>query len=342
MPHCANVEHDALAMTTLVYPPIEGAALLQAERESLARELQWLLSNLHTETLSSLKAGLEECDRLLSPDSGAHTLVLSSLRSESVKGFITRTGTRIVKGSIALRLNSIPPPRGRDNLLMTISQLPDAPTLALEQLTRARDVISAALDVIDVTKWTGNAKDANFIAGQLTLLLEHVREAKSSLKGAGSVSVAGGASRPATPMAELPPQQAALETGERTWNSDPYDEYLFEPRCPSNISLRLSIADAAVVLQVRALDPADAPPANESVTGLGIRERLGLAPRPQTHDEIGDVFKYRDHDVRVKEKLRVESQDPSLLAAMAKLGALEHSVAMSKSALDTVMENGDD
>lgn len=45
-----------------------------------------------------MKAGLEECAALLSPDQGAFTLVLSSQRSESLKGFVTRIGTRIVKG----------------------------------------------------------------------------------------------------------------------------------------------------------------------------------------------------------------------------------------------------
>lgn len=45
-----------------------------------------------------MKAGLEECAALLSPDQGAFTLVLSSQRSESLKGFVTRVGTRIVKG----------------------------------------------------------------------------------------------------------------------------------------------------------------------------------------------------------------------------------------------------
>ncbi|KAL9088132.1 MAG: hypothetical protein Q9159_003250 [Coniocarpon cinnabarinum] len=329
-------------MTTIVYPPIEREALVQAERESLARELQWFLSHLHTETLSSLKAGLEECDRLLSPDSGAHTLVLSSLRSESVKGFITRTGTRIVKGTLALKLASIPPPRGRESHQLTISQAADAPTLALDQLTRTRNLISNALDVIDVTKWTGNAEDANFIAGQLTLLFEHVRDAKGTLKGVTSVSIPGGPSRPVTPVTELPPQLPRVETGERPWNLEPHDENIFEPSCPPNISLHLSIADAALVLQVRALERADAPPSQESVTGFGIRGRLGLAPRHQTHDEVGEVFEYKGHDVKVKEKLRVESQDPSLLAAMAKLSALEHSVAMSRTALDTVMEKEDD
>ena len=35
---------------------------------------------------------------LLAPEEAGSTLALSSLRSESVKGFVTRVGTRIVKG----------------------------------------------------------------------------------------------------------------------------------------------------------------------------------------------------------------------------------------------------
>lgn len=60
-----------------------------------------------------------------------------------------------------------------------------------------------------------------------------------------------------------------------------------------------------------------------------------------THDEVGQVFSYRGHEVRVREKLRVESQDPTLLAVMAKLSALEHSAAMCWKALNTVMGKED-
>ena len=62
-----------------------------------ARELDWLLVQLR-ETLQSLKAGLEECAALLAPSENGSTLVLSSVRSESLKGLVTRVGTRIVKG----------------------------------------------------------------------------------------------------------------------------------------------------------------------------------------------------------------------------------------------------
>jgi hypothetical protein len=61
------------------------------------RELDWLLNSLQ-DSFASLKEGLEECVDLLAPKEPGSTLVLSSLRSESVKGFVTRIGTKIVKG----------------------------------------------------------------------------------------------------------------------------------------------------------------------------------------------------------------------------------------------------
>lgn len=60
------------------------------------RELQWLLESLQ-ESLASLKEGLEECVALLAPKEPGSTLVLSSLRSESVKGFVTRVGATLRK-----------------------------------------------------------------------------------------------------------------------------------------------------------------------------------------------------------------------------------------------------
>lgn len=62
-----------------------------------AKELAWLLDDLQ-ETLESFKEGLEECRRLLAPTEPGSTLAMSSVRSEMVKGYITRVGTEIVKG----------------------------------------------------------------------------------------------------------------------------------------------------------------------------------------------------------------------------------------------------
>lgn len=62
-----------------------------------ASELRWLLDHLH-ENFASLKNGLEECFTLLLPQEPGSTLALSSVRSESIKGHVTRLGAWIVKG----------------------------------------------------------------------------------------------------------------------------------------------------------------------------------------------------------------------------------------------------
>lgn len=85
------------AMSAAVWPPIDDARLADEQAASQARELEWLLVQLR-ETLQSLKAGLEECAALLAPTENGSTLVLSSVRSESLKGLVTRIGTRITKG----------------------------------------------------------------------------------------------------------------------------------------------------------------------------------------------------------------------------------------------------
>ena len=46
---------------------------------------------------------------------------------------------------------------------------------------------------------------------------------------------------------------------------------------------------------------------------------------------------WNGEEVRVKEKVRVESQDPSLMAVMAKLTALEHEVMKWLAALKVLM-----
>ncbi|TKA23940.1 hypothetical protein B0A50_06446 [Salinomyces thailandicus] len=320
-------------MSTLVWPPIAIESVQREEEDSIALELEWLLTSLQ-ETLRSLKAGLEDCAELLAPKEPGSTLVLSSLRSENLKGFITRVGTRIVKGDVQLRLPSLPPPKGAMSYKLSISTLPTAPTIALPQLTTTRTLINACLDVVDATRWTGDASNADFISGQLRLLHENIQEAKSALKG--------------------------WTQDQKAWYEEPVDAKAFNPPLPSNVSFHLSVSEAAVLLNVRTLGPANAetgtntplsftggtaPPAGQSYSGFSLRERLATAlggQRQVFHDEAHEVFMYNGQEVRVRDKVRVESQDPSLMSTMAKLGALERSVALSRRALGVVMGRSDE
>jgi hypothetical protein len=95
--HAAALIEPLFNMSAAIWPPIGDEELAEEQAASQARELEWLLVQLR-ETLQSLKAGLEECAALLAPSENGSTLVLSSVRSESLKGLITRIGTRITKG----------------------------------------------------------------------------------------------------------------------------------------------------------------------------------------------------------------------------------------------------
>ena len=81
---------------------------------------------------------------------------------------------------------------------------------------------------------------------------------------------------------------------------------------------------------------------NNSLSGLSLRQRLGLAPKLPEHDEVEQLFSFRGQEAKVREKVRVESQDPTLMAVMAKLSALGHGVAVWRRSLSIVMGVAED
>ncbi|CEL02880.1 Putative 37S ribosomal protein Rsm22 (Fragment) [Aspergillus calidoustus] len=307
-------------MATWVYPPLPEKRLEQEADSALERELEWLLRSLQ-DSLASLREGLLECAELLAPKEPGSTLVLSSMRSESVKGFVTRVGTKIVKGDIQLRLSSLSSRAGPTTRLC-MSSSPSAPELVLSQLVSVRDSVNQCLDIVDVSTWTGDPLDARFIYSQIHLLGETIAEGRQMLKG-DSDAVRG-----------------------KWWETSASDD-LFDPPLPPNLSFHLSIADSALVLYLRTLEsstPTHTPTAfasDISLTGFNIRDRL-FGTRQPAHDEVGDVFSWKGDDVKVREKVRVESQDPSLMAVMAKLTALHHEVVRCKTHLKALMGNDED
>ncbi|KAF3917245.1 hypothetical protein AA313_de0200848 [Arthrobotrys entomopaga] len=80
-----------------IYPKVSPEVLEREVREAALRELAWLITEIQ-ESLLSLRSGLEECLSLLAPTQPGSTLVLSTSRSEGLKGFVTRVGSAIVKG----------------------------------------------------------------------------------------------------------------------------------------------------------------------------------------------------------------------------------------------------
>lgn len=236
-------------MSTVAWPPIPPDQLAKEEKAGEERELAWLLSALQ-DTLHSLKAGLNECADLLAPKDAGSTLVLSSLRSESLKGFVTRLGTRVVKGDVHLRLPSLPPPRGQSSYKLSISTAPSAPPLVLEQLASVRTLINACLDVVDATTWTGDAHNANFIAGQLRLLHDNIQEAKQALKGGSDVQ-------------------------QTPWNEDPLDERVCSPAVASQRMGHANTHKKKTLTDIRS-----APPSNRLLPPFHLRSSH---PSPSAH-----------------------------------------------------------
>lgn len=308
-------------MATWVYPPIPADEQRRNEEKSLQLELRWYLNFLQDQ-LGSLKEGLEECVALLAPREPGSTLVLSSLRSESVKGHVTRVGTKIIKGDIHLRLVTLPPNISRTNTnsnpstRLTFAPSPSAPDLVLPQLFAVKSLINDSLDIIDVSRWTGESTDASFISGQLKLLHDHLINAKAYLKGSS-------------------PGQATDSIPGGEWWQHSVDPNVFQPPLPDYLSLHFTILDANLVLTIRTLVPTSpgGTPSTPSegafsLSSFSLRNKLlGLGPRPPNHDEIGEIYEWHGkEDVLVREKARVETGDPNLMSVAAKLSALEHEV----------------
>jgi Rogdi leucine zipper containing protein len=254
---------------------------------------------------------------------------------------VTRDGARIIKGDIKLRLASLPPPpkKGLTSYPVTISTEPQAPTIVLAQLTTARTLINACLDVVDITSWAGDGSDAAFVAGQLRLLDVNLQEAKAAVRGTAAV---------------VPWWREPVEEEVCIWLYRSYlftrcydankENQTFNPALPPNISVHFYINEAALVLEVRTLEALPPGGVEHASSAFSFRDRIGFAlgtSKPPNHDEVDDIFSWRGQDVKVREKVRVESSDPKLMAALAKLNSLERSVALARRGLDTLMGRDD-
>lgn len=64
--------------------------------------------------------------------------------------------------------------------------------LALPQLRSLTAHLNSALDIIDVTRWTGDPTSASFISGQLRLLSDCLADARGALRGGEDVVLTEG------------------------------------------------------------------------------------------------------------------------------------------------------
>ncbi|KAM0344061.1 hypothetical protein ACHAPU_007964 [Fusarium lateritium] len=285
-----------------------------------ARELEWIV-NETLEVCRDLKHGLEDCYALLAPIDPGSTLVMSTPRNEKVKGTLTRVGTRIVKGALHLQLRTIPP--------QTLS-LSQSDVIHIQGLDALHNHLNQSIDLLSIT--LSRPQDAHSLASTLSILADSLADSSAILKGPPLTD-----SDPAWQMKSSPPSQ-------------------FAPSIGPNLSFYLGLQESCIVLWLRALEP---------VHGhVHFGTKLGLAfgtVRRLEHDEMDTIFRYNIQgssmtgskrgsarhtpepgssaadvdsndiqEVYVREKVRVESADPSLISIQSKLSFLSHMLGQAR------------
>ncbi|KAK0612438.1 RAVE subunit 2/Rogdi [Bombardia bombarda] len=362
-------------MSVEIWPPIAPEQLKIAVETSHDRELDWLVQELR-ETLTSLKHSLEDCYALLAPIDPGSTLVLSTPRNEVVKGHVTRVGTRIVKGTIHLRLRTLP------HQTLTIN--PDHP-IHIGALTSLHTLLTSSIDLLDLTlsysypsssapkpnptqkpKHPNHPSDSSllpqFLSTQLRLLSTSLTEASALLKGP-PLTIADPSWTTRSP-ADAPVNfgtKLALAIGTTRRLEHDESERVFGFCCDDvptqdgggggyplahtksglvvhGTGRAQSVAGGggggggvALSGTRRGISPGGKRPAAASVSG-------GAASGDNSHGHNGGGGnRKKEVEVFVREKVRVESADPSLLSLSSKLTALGHTLALARRNLASVM-----
>ncbi|KAH6959097.1 RAVE subunit 2/Rogdi [Fusarium avenaceum] len=307
-------------MSIAIWPPIAPEELRLKASETQARELDWIV-NETLEVCRDLKHAIEDCYALLAPIDPGSTLVMSTPRNEKVKGTLTRVGTRIVKGTLHLQLRTIPP--------QTLS-LSQSDVIHIQGLDALHGHLNQSIDLLGIT--LSKPQDAYSLASTLNVLADSLADASAILKG--------------------PP----LTDSDPAWQMHSCPSSQFVPSIGPNLSFYLGLQESCIILWLRALEP---------VHGhVHFGTKLGLAfgtVRRLEHDEMDTIFRYNTQgsnmsgskrgsarhtpepgssaadvdsndiqEVYVREKVRVESADPSLISIQSKLSYLSHMLGQAR------------
>lgn len=334
-------------MSLDIWPPIPPSELRSREAEAQERELEWIAGET-VRVCEYIKHGLEDCYALLAPIDPGSTLVMSTPRNEKVKGTITRVGTRIVKGTLHLQLNTIPVQT------LTLSQRHAVHIHALDDI-HAR--LTQAIDLLTLTlSDSSSSPNPESLSSTLRVLSDSLSESHLLLKG------------------PPPPSEEGRQPPNMGWQTASIPPDMFSPPLPAHLSVHVALQDSSIVLALRALEPVDAP--------VHFGMKLGLAigtVRRIEHDEMDVVYRYdpagcasadskrtgarhgpeasaqargqqqqqqetrlqkqQMMDVYVREKVRVESGDPSLISLSSKLIYLNNVLGLARRNLEAALGN---
>ncbi|KAG6012843.1 hypothetical protein E4U54_007277, partial [Claviceps lovelessii] len=207
--------------------------------------------------------------------------------------------------------------------------------------------LTQAIDLLGLT--LASPPSASSLASALKVLSESISESRALLKGTSTTS---------TSTTTTTNQDA--DTDDPAWQTSSCPAHHFTPPLPPTMSVYMALQDSSIVLWLRALEPADAP------VHFGTKLALAIGTvRRLEHDEMDLLFRYHPdgdarcepkrgssppgaprtsgkkdspaQDVYVREKVRIESADPSLISLSSKLGQLSHMLGSARHNLAAVM-----
>ncbi|KAI1129257.1 RAVE subunit 2/Rogdi [Nemania abortiva] len=364
-------------MSVEIWPPIAPEQLKIEEDATQARELAWLINCLEATLLSlkhgleecyALLAPIDPGSTLVLSTPRAELVKghVTRVGPRLVKGTI-HTKLRTT-APLTISINPAQPihlaPLVTLNALLT--QAVDLASLCFTEVERkGKDYAATATFLSSQLRLLAQGIDeaSAILKGAPTNVTEFTPVQRPSTAHS---------SRPGTAVTDASIVAISTAINESDWTQYSAASTSFTPPLSHVLSFHVTIQDACLVLHLRALEPADAP----VNLGIKLALAIGTARRLE-HDEAEKVFTYRHHEsdpglsqtesgqnqpyptrgsrgglsgmtagragsgeaerVYVREKVRVESADPSLLSMSTKLSALSNTLSLARRNLAAVM-----
>lgn len=326
------------------------ATIHELKRNSLDRELHWLLQQVVKPELPQIIEALQICSNLILYNSPQHpdhknhiergpgiTLPVSSGKLEALKGIVVRDGAYITKMSVALKDR---------NFNRVINRLHLTKPMLLPQIITAKKSIDAAItlmvqadSIFDGVPGDGNESKAHVqhhveLISVFNELLRELLTAKNSL--------------------QLPTQP------ELVFPMHVVSQQYFDPELPLLLALDIYISQAEICIDLKDLHRVTEKPWSEIDTATGksyvdkIRDNMSngideimpessdkedsgmlgnvfshllLRPKYEPQDYITRCITYNNTVVMLSKKIEVLSPDPILVSAFTKLDSVEYIVS---------------
>lgn len=273
------------------------------EQEAHAREFQWLLVEIQNSLRTRLADAVNTCQNLLSNQNDELKIVMSSTKSEVLKGIVTRNGPWISNCDISVRCNSINK-RKKQPVNVQLAE----PYLLIQLQEACSQVAEAAQAIEDLNndddEGSKKARKQNSPSGHAyspSEINENEKSRIALLQCLNSIKGARQALYAPAPNTIFPHSGA--------------NRALFRDLGNVNLSVDFYVADSNIVTDVRTFEETTAPQRTQDSAFASL---FGKKPSPSN-----PTVMYNGNPVIEHERIIVGNQDPTLISATSKLMALE-------------------